>query len=92
VRGAQLKEASSGEGYVTVNGSHEHRAVAEEVLGRKLEPGEVVHHEDCNKQNNEPSNLIVFPSQAAHASHHGRGHLLLPCDCPCVRLGEVMPR
>ena len=56
-RAAQRK----GTGYLKVNGRHEHRVVAEDVLGRALKPGEVVHHEDQNKMNNDPENLIVFP-------------------------------
>jgi hypothetical protein len=43
-----------------------HRAVAEEKLGRGLKPGEVVHHEDGNKQNNVPENIRVFASQREH--------------------------
>ena len=44
----------------------EHRLVAESVLGRLLEPGEVVHHRDRNKQNNDPSNLEVFATNGEH--------------------------
>ena len=33
-------------------------------------PGEVVHHIDRNKRNNEPSNLLILPDQAAHARLH----------------------
>lgn len=40
------------------------------ILGRPLERGEVVHHIDRNKRNNEPENLMVFPSQAHHAAWH----------------------
>jgi len=43
-----------------------HRTVAEQVIGRRLLKGETVHHIDGNRQNNAPSNLIVFQSQAAH--------------------------
>lgn len=56
--------------YSKLYGRHEHRIVAEQMLGRALRPGEVVHHIDENKRNNHPSNLIVFPSQAMHARWH----------------------
>jgi hypothetical protein len=45
---------------------YEHRAVAEQKLGRKLGPGEVVHHNDGNKSNNQPDNIFIFSSQRAH--------------------------
>ena len=71
---AKLRESrlGSGEGktYTKVYGRHEHRIVAERMLGRPLLPGEVVHHIDRDKRNNDPSNLMVFPSQAAHAKWH----------------------
>lgn len=79
--------------YVKQDGRHEHRVVAEAVLGRSLEPGEVVHHEDRNKMNNHPHNLIVFPSQSGHMTHHMRCELgAETCGCECIRLKEVMPR
>ena len=55
------------------NGRHEHRVVAEEMIGRKLLPGEVVHHKDENRRNNDPSNLQVLASQAEHARLHRHG-------------------
>lgn len=81
----------SGRGYRKVGGRHEHRVVAEAVLGRPLAKGEVVHHEDLDKMNNFPDNLIVFPNQAQHASHHRQDHPGNgPCDCPCTRLGDLV--
>lgn len=56
--------------YVKFYGRHEHRVVAERMLGRKLKRGEVVHHKDNNKKNNDPRNLIIFKNQAEHARHH----------------------
>jgi len=44
----------------------EHRLVMEKKLGRFLQPTEVVHHKDDNRQNNDPSNLELFPNNTAH--------------------------
>ena len=70
----KLRDAhlGSGEGktYTKCYGRHEHRVMAERILGRPLRPGEVVHHEDGNVKNNDPRNLFVFPSQAEHARYH----------------------
>lgn len=51
---------------------HEHRFKAEEVLGRKLQTNEVVHHVDCDSKNNELENLMVMTR-----SSHGKLHLFL---------------
>lgn len=53
----------------------EHRLVMEEVLGRYLQPGEVVHHLDKDRENNSPENLIIFPSNAAHLKHELTGRI-----------------
>lgn len=44
----------------------EHRLVAEETLGRRLLPTEVVDHIDGVRDNNHPSNLRVFERNAEH--------------------------
>lgn len=51
----------------------EHRILMHDHLGRKLAKGEVVDHIDGNKQNNEISNLKVYPSNAEHLKHTLKG-------------------
>lgn len=59
--------------YLKDGARHIHRVVAEAVLGRTLLPDEVVHHGDLNKQNNQPSNLYVFPDHVTHMRcHYGK--------------------
>jgi len=48
----------------------QHRLVAEHYLGRLLSGVEVVHHEDKDKMNNSPENLLIFPDHSAHMRHH----------------------
>lgn len=62
----------TGEGrtYEKTYGRHTHRVVAEQMLGRPLKKGEVVHHIDGNKRNNKPENLMVFKTQKEHAAFH----------------------
>jgi hypothetical protein len=47
----------------------EHVLVAEKMLGRYMERGEVVHHKDGNRQNNNPQNLIVL-TNSEHIKLH----------------------
>lgn len=58
-------KSGGSKGYV-----YEHILVAERMLGRSLDHGEVVHHLDANRSNNNESNLIVFDSHSSHASFH----------------------
>ena len=67
--GEALRYGGNRVGYVKLNGRHMHRVVAERMLGRALREGEIVHHLDRNKQNNDPSNLRVM-TQSEHISQH----------------------
>lgn len=67
-RDSQCKQASPNN-YKKLFGRHEHRVVAEQMIGRPLERGEIVHHIDGNKHNNDPSNLQVM-TQADHLRTH----------------------
>lgn len=51
---------------LTVNGKreYEHR-----VIARAL-PGEVVHHADRDRGNNDPTNLVVLANQSEHSKLH----------------------
>lgn len=46
-----------------------HRVIAEEVLGRKLEYNEVLHHLDGDAKNNNLDNLLLL-SRSNHSSLH----------------------
>lgn len=48
----------------------EHRLVMESVLGRYLQPNEVVHHINEQKGDNRPENLMVFSSKRDHTKYH----------------------
>lgn len=70
LRSAKLN-TGEGKTYSKTFGVHTHRIVAEEKLGRPLKKGEIVHHIDGNKRNNDPSNLMVM-TQAEHCRLHFR--------------------
>lgn len=79
--------------------AYEHRLVAEEAIGRRLGPGEEVHHKDGDKRNNAPENLQVMKSKAEHFLQHrkhqnGRKlpneeNVIIECACGC---GYALPK
>ncbi|MBS5267505.1 MAG: HNH endonuclease [Clostridiales bacterium] len=72
----KLRESRLGTGktncYEKMYGRHTHRVIAEQMLGRPLKKGEVVHHIDGDKRNNKPENLMVFDNQSEHAAWHAK--------------------
>jgi len=51
--------------------AYEHRLVAEKILGRRLKPGEQVHHEKSRSENT-PCYLKIAKSIAQHREFEGR--------------------
>ena len=49
---------------------YEHRANAEWSVDRPLEMGEIVHHRNCDRNDNHPDNLQVLPNQRVHMLLH----------------------
>lgn len=48
----------------------EHRKIMENLIGRPLADGEVVHHIDCDRSNNDPSNLMLLSPSEHSRLHH----------------------
>lgn len=72
-RADALRGRGQGKTYRKREGRHEHRVIAEAMLGRPLNGSEVVHHRDGDKRNNDPENLAVLLGQGDHMREHGLG-------------------
>ena len=67
----QTKRQTDAGGYVRVKIAEgkwklDHVLVMERVLGRPIQPGEIVHHIDGNRSNNDESNLHLCRNHAEH--------------------------
>lgn len=64
----------------------QHRKVMEDILGRPLRKGEVVHHINGIKSDNSPENLYLYESLKEHRIAHASLEKLLPA---LINLGVV---
>lgn len=59
---------------------YEHLLVAEDILGRYLNPEECVHHKDFDRTNNSKENLMIFATIKDHALFHGGANIHMRDD------------
>lgn len=68
----------------------EHRLVMARLLGRPLEPYELVDHMNGNKQDNSPDNLRIYVKGKNHpGSHNGHGTYYHEWQMALVRIKEL---
>ena len=88
---------SHGYVYISVDGKRirENRLVAERALGKPLPEGCKVHHWDENKENNDPSNLVICENDAYHMLLHARKRRLDDTGSfdlkRCLTCNEIKP-
>ncbi len=56
----------------------EHRLIVAKQIGRPLSRAEAVHHIDHNPENNDPSNLMLFRTNAEHKKFEGGDRSIVP--------------
>lgn len=63
-----------------------HTIIAEQKVGRLLVPGEIIHHKDGNRKNNDPKNIRIT-TQSKHARYHGKlkGLTIVFLECPTCK-------
>lgn len=92
--GARHPRGQQAQGWV-----YQHILVAEFVLGRRLRPGEEVHHKNHQRNDNRWANLRVCRTRREHAFLHRKsdtkrrgpfqGNQIVECACGC---GETLLR
>lgn len=94
-KGGSLTKAGYVQVYVDGRRRLEHQVVAERKLGRPLRRGEIVHHINGVKADNDPANLEVLTT-GRHVSQHSRQRAdlatpdsqipMILCACGCNTL------